>query len=118
MTIPPTQLSMATDGFSPSADLVAHAEEKASKLRRHAHPRVAVVRVHVKLELAGSGERFFTACVRAEIPGPDQVVHATAETPLCAISRAFGKIERAITGAGRACKHRQRHEAVARATAG
>jgi ribosome-associated translation inhibitor RaiA len=100
---------LTTDGFSARAELTPHAESKVAKLLRHVHPRVQLVRVHVKLEQPHSGPTFFSVRATAERPGSDHVVHAEAAQPEMAVNAAFDKLERTLTSAAGARKHQQHH---------
>jgi ribosome-associated translation inhibitor RaiA len=105
----PQNLILTTDGFAARAELTTHAEAKVTKLLRHTHPRVHLVRVHVRLEKPHSGPAFFAARATAERAGSVHVMHGEAAEPETAITEAFDKLERALTAKAGARKHAQHH---------
>ena len=115
MNLTDPQVILSAEGFSSSAELMAHAEVKAAKLRRHAMPRVGHVRLHLRREtphrLALRRETphrlapRFTVAATAETRGMDFVAHAVAAEPEAAINAVVGKLERAVTEAAGVRKH-------------
>jgi ribosome-associated translation inhibitor RaiA len=108
MNTPARTLILSTDGFAHRADLATHAEAKAMKLSRHAHPHVGLVRLHVKRETPHAGAPYFSTRATAEAAGPDYVAHARSPEPITAINAAFDQLERAATKAARAWRTRKR----------
>jgi ribosome-associated translation inhibitor RaiA len=109
MNTPSQKVLLTTEGFLTSIDLIDHAEGKAAKLLRHEHPRVHLVRIHVKRETVHSGAPRFSARAMAERFGPDHVVHATGGQPETAVNAAIDKLERAVLSAVGAAKHNKHH---------
>lgn len=109
---PPAQnLIFTTAGIALRGDLVAHAEEKTAKLRRHLHPHIGLVRVHLKHETPHSSAPYFAVRANAETAGPDFVTHARASEPITAINLTFDKLERLATAVAQARQHRERRAA-------
>ncbi len=96
---------LSAEGFTARPDLMERAEVKAAKLRRHEHPRVGHVRLHVRLATPHNGTKVFTVTATAETCGPDLVAHSEAARPETALNAAFTKLERAITAAAGERKH-------------
>ena len=109
MTTTPPQVLFTTEGFPARPELNAFAADKAAKLLRHSHPRVNLVRLHLKRETPHRGAAIFCARATIEQAGPDHVVHATATEPETAIKSAVDKLERALTTSAGARKHQQHH---------
>lgn len=103
------KILLTTEGFLTSLDLIDHAGEKAAKLLRHEHPRVHLVRIHVKRETPHSGVPHFSARATAEHAGPDHVVHASGSQPEAAVNVAVDKLERAFLAAVGAARHHKHH---------
>ncbi|HEX2855331.1 MAG TPA: HPF/RaiA family ribosome-associated protein [Opitutaceae bacterium] len=103
------KILLSTEGFLTSLDLIDYADGKAAKLLRHEHPRVHLVRLHLKRETPHSGAPHFSARATAEHAGPDHVVHASGSHPEAAINAAVDKLERALTGAAGAARHLKHH---------
>ncbi len=96
------------EGFSAHHTLQSKAGLKAEKLLRHLHPRVATVRLHVKLEHTHAAARQFLVCATAERTGIDHVAHASDEDALSAIMSAIEKLERVLVAAAGMRKHQRR----------
>jgi ribosome-associated translation inhibitor RaiA len=109
MTTTPPQVLFTTEGFPVRPELNAFAADKTAKLLRHTHPRVNVVRLHLKRETPHRGAAFFSARASTEQAGPDHVVHATSTEPETAIKSAVDKLERALATSTGARKHQQHH---------
>jgi ribosome-associated translation inhibitor RaiA len=110
MNTNPPSLILSTAGFANRADFTTHVNEKVTKLLRHVHPQLGLVRVHVKRETPHSRPAYFAARAIVETAGPDYLAHAEAAEPETAIDVAFDKLERAVTAAVRARKHQQKHD--------
>lgn len=110
------QLILTADGFTLRPELSALAHEKAAKILRHEHPRVHLVRAHVKHEVQGGGNTRFTVRATAEHAGPDHVVHGFASEPGTALNTAFSKLERELSEAAASRKRAQRTDDVTRYT--
>lgn len=107
------KVMLSAEGFTARADLLERAEAKATKLRRHEHPRVGHVRLHVRLETPRNDTKRFAVSATAETRGPDLVAHSTAVKPETAINAVFTKLERGIAAATGERKHgRQKLAAV------
>jgi|GEM_PF-3355216 len=109
MNTSPQKIIVTTEGFPIRPELTAHAEEKGAKLLRHTHPRVNVVRLHIKRETPHVGPISFSVRATAEHNGPAAVVHAEAPQPEAALRSAIDKLERALTTTAGARKHEQHH---------
>ena len=99
----------STEGFAAHADLAAHADEKAVKLLRHAHPRTLLVRINLRLEKPHSGTPHFLARASAEGEGPDHVAHAVGVRPESAINGVVDKLERSISASAGVRRHALHH---------
>ncbi len=102
----PARVLLHTDGFTLRDELTAHAEAKASKLVRHTHPRVHLVRINVKRHAPHSSAPYFEVCATAENEGPDHIMHADGPEPEVAITEALHKLERALIESAGARKSR------------
>lgn len=109
---PARRLILSTEGFTPRPALDVHTEKKAGKLLRHLHPRVALVRVHVKLEPSHAGTACFAVCATVEKTGIDHVAHATSTEPELAINAAVAKLERVVSAAAGMRKQRRHRPAA------
>jgi len=105
-------LIFSTEGFTNRADLAAHAEEKAKKLRRRLHPRIDLVRVHIKHESPHSSPAHFAVRATAVTAGPDLVAHAESTEPTAALNAAFEKLERALAASAGALRHARHKQSV------
>ena len=117
MNTSPAQVLLHTDGFAPRDELTAHAEAKASKLLRHSHPHVHLVRINVKRHAPHSSAPFFAVRATAENEGPDHIVHADGAEPESAINEAVHKLERALAASAGTRKHKLHHPSPAKMTA-
>lgn len=100
---------LTTEAFTSRPELHLHAETKCAKLFRHLHPRVQLVRVHVKHYAPHAEEAYFAARATAEHSGPDHVVHAEGNEPESAINAVVDKLERALASAAGLRKHQMHH---------
>ena len=98
---------LSAEGFTARPTLLEHAEAKATKLRRHEHPRVGHVRLHIRLETPRNGTKRFAVAATAETRGPDLVAHSVAAKPETALNAVFAKLERGIAAAAGERKHRR-----------
>jgi ribosome-associated translation inhibitor RaiA len=118
MNVTKPQVIFAAEGFSARPDLIAHAEAKAAKLRRHETPRVGHVRIHARRETPHEGAPTFSVSATAETRGPDLVAHGSAASPETAINAAFIKLERAAKAAAGVRKISRHRSASKEATNG
>jgi len=105
MNLTEPKVILSAEGFSAHAALIAHAEAKAAKLRRHESPRVGHVRIHIRRETLRDAPARFTVAATGETRGMDFVAHSASAEPETAINAAFGKLERAVTAAAGVRKH-------------
>jgi ribosome-associated translation inhibitor RaiA len=98
-----------TEGFHARFELNAHVDAKAAKLRRHEHPRIGHVRIHIRRETPHSDAPRFSVSASAESRGADFIAHGTGGIPESAINTAFDKLERAVAAATGERKHNLRH---------
>ncbi|MEO6001929.1 MAG: HPF/RaiA family ribosome-associated protein [Opitutus sp.] len=98
---------VSAEGFSSSAELIAHAEAKVAKLRRHETPRIGHIRFHLRRETPHGLAPRFVISATAETRGIDFVAHAFADEPEVAINAVVGKLERAVTAAAGVRKHKR-----------
>jgi ribosome-associated translation inhibitor RaiA len=97
-----------TEGFHARDELRMRVDMKAAKLRRHEHPRVGHVRIHIRRETPHSDARFSVSAI-AELRGILFNAHGLGGTPESAINTAFDKLERAVAEAAGARKRKLRH---------
>ena len=105
MNTSPAHVLLTTESFAPSDDLALLSEAKGAKILRHLHPRVHLLRVHVKRYAPRSGAPFFAARATAENEGPDHVAHAEGAEPEIAVNKVVAKLERALASTASARKH-------------
>jgi len=106
-------LIFSTEGLTNRADMADHAEDKAKKLRRRLHPRIDLVRVHIKHESPHSSPAHFAVRATAVTKGPDlMVAHAESNEPVAALNAAFEKLERALAASAGALRHSRHQQSI------